>query len=51
MGAAVAWAPEPADPFAACRERFEQVLPVADSQKTQRMKHSDLERLLAEAGS
>ena len=50
MGAAVAWAPEPADPFAACHARFEQVLQVAGSQETQQMKHSDLERLLAEEG-
>ena len=33
MGAAVAWAPEPADPFAACHARFEQVLQVAGSQE------------------
>ena len=50
MGAAVAWAPEPADPFAACHARFEQMLQVAGSQETQQMKHSDLERLLAEEG-
>ena len=50
MGAAVAWAPEPADLFAACHARFEQVLQVAGSQETQRMKHSDLERLLATEG-
>ena len=50
MGSAVAWAPEPADPFAACHARFEQVLQVAGSQETQQMKHSDLERLLAEEG-
>ena len=50
MGAAVAWAPTPADPFAACHARFEQVLQVAGSQETQQMKHSDLERLLAEEG-
>ena len=50
MGAAVAWAPAPADPFAACHARFEQVLQVAGSQETQQMKHSDLERLLAEEG-
>ena len=50
MGAAVAWAPEPADPFAACHARFEQVLQVAGSQETQQMKHSDLERLLATEG-
>jgi hypothetical protein len=50
VGAAVAWAPEPADPFAACHARFEQVLQVAGSQETQQMKHSDLERLLAEEG-
>ena len=36
MGAAVAWAPEPADPFAACHARFEQVLQVAGSQETLR---------------
>ena len=50
MGAAVAWAPEPADLFAACHARFEQVLQVAGSQETQQMKHSDLERLLAAEG-
>ena len=50
MGAAVAWAPEPADPFAACHARFEQVLQVAGSQETQQMKHSELERLLAAEG-
>ena len=50
MGAAVAGAPEPADPFAACHARFEQVLQVAGSQETQQMKHSDLERLLATEG-
>ena len=46
MGAAVAWETETAaDPFVAARARFEQMLRVAGSQETQRMKHSDLERL------
>ena len=49
MGAALAWQAETAaDPFADTRAVFEQVLRVAASQETQRMKHSDLERLLAE---
>ena len=49
MGAALAWQDEPAaDPFAATRAVFEQVLQVAGSQETQRMQHSELERLLAE---
>ena len=51
MGAAPAWESEtPADPFAAARARFEQLLRVAGSEETQRMQHSDLERLLAEQG-
>ena len=51
MGAALAWETEtPADPFAAARARFEQLLRVAGSEETQRMQHSDLERLLAEQG-
>ena len=51
MGAALAWVTETAaDPFAAARARFEQLLRVAGSEETQRMKHSDLERLLAEEG-
>ena len=51
MGAALAWESEtPADPFAAARARFEQLLRVAGSEETQRMQHSDLERLLAEQG-
>ena len=33
MGAAVAWAPEPAAPFTACHARFEQMLQVAGSQE------------------
>lgn len=51
MGAAAAWATETTlDPFAGARAAFEQVLRVAGSEETQRMKHSDLERLLAEQG-
>ena len=51
MGAALAWESETAaDPFAAARARFEQLLRVAGSEETQRMQHSDLERLLAEQG-
>ena len=50
MGAALACATETADPFAATREAFENVLRVAGSEETQRMHHSDLERLLAEQG-
>ena len=51
MGAAAAWATETTvDPFAGARVAFEQVLRVAGSEETQRMKHSDLERLLAEQG-
>ena len=51
MGAALAWETEAAaDPFAAARARFEQLLRVAGSEETQRMQHSDLERLLAEQG-
>ena len=51
MGAALAWESEAAaDPFAAARARFEQLLRVAGSEETQRMQHSDLERLLAEQG-
>ena len=51
MGAALAWVPETAaDPFAAARARVEQLLRVAGSEETQRMQHSDLERLLAEQG-
>ena len=51
MGAAAAWATETTvDPFAGARAAFEQVLRVAASEETQRMKHSDLERLLAEQG-
>ena len=51
MGTAAAWASETTvDPFAAVRAAFEQVLRVAGSEETQRMKHSDLERLLAEQG-
>ena len=51
MGAVAAWATETTvDPFAAARAAFEQVLRVAGSEETQRMQHSDLERLLAEQG-
>ena len=50
MGAALACATETADSFAATREAFENVLRVAGSEETQRMQHSDLERLLAEQG-
>ena len=51
MGAAAAWATETTvDPFAGARVAFEQVLRVAGSEETQRMKHSELERLLAEQG-
>ena len=51
MGGVAAWVTETtADPFAAARAAFEHVLRVAGSQETQRMKHSDLERLLAEQG-
>ena len=51
MGAALAWAPETAgDPFAATRAAFERLLRVASSEETQRMKHSDLERLLDKEG-
>ena len=50
MGAALACATETADPFAATREAFENVLRVAGSEETHRMQHSDLERLLAEQG-
>ena len=51
MGVAAAWATETTlDPFAGARAAFEQVLRVAGSEETQRMKHSDLERLLAEQG-
>ena len=49
-GRCAACATETADPFAATREAFENVLRVAGSQETQRMQHSDLERLLAEQG-
>ena len=48
MGAATAWACEPAvDPYAATRAAFERLLRVASREETQRMQHSDLERLLA----
>ena len=50
MGVALAWPTETADPFAATRAAFENVLRVAGSQETQRMQHSDLERLLGEQG-
>ena len=50
MGAALACATETADSFAATREAFENVLRVAGSEETQRMHHSDLERLLADQG-
>ena len=51
MGAALAWAPETAgDPFADTRAAFERLLRVASSEETQRMKHSDLERLLDKEG-
>ena len=51
MGAAAVWAIETTvDPFAGARAAFEQVLRVAGGEETQRMKHSDLERLLAEQG-
>ena len=51
MGAAIAWEAETAtDPFADTRAAFERLLRVARSEETQRMKHSDLERLLAKEG-
>ena len=51
MGAAIAWEAETAtDPFADTRAAFERLLQVAGSEETQRMKHSDLERLLAKEG-
>ena len=51
MGAAIAWQAETAtDPFADTRAAFERLLRVARSEETQRMKHSDLERLLAKEG-
>ncbi len=51
MGAAIAWAPETAvDRFAATRAAFERLLRVAGREETQRMQHSDLERLLAKEG-
>ncbi len=50
MGAAAPWATEDADPFADTRATFEKILQVAGSEETQRMKHSELERLLAQQG-
>ncbi len=51
MGAAIGWACETAvDPFAATRAAFERLLRVASREETQRMQHSDLERLLAKEG-
>ena len=51
MGAALAWQAETAvDPFADTRAAFERLLRVASSEETQRMKHSDLERLLDKEG-
>ena len=51
MGTAIAWQAETAtDPFADTRAAFERLLRVARSEETQRMKHSDLERLLAKEG-
>ena len=51
MGAAIACQAEIAtDPFADTRAAFERLLRVARSEETQRMKHSDLERLLAKEG-
>lgn len=51
MGAAIAWACESAvDPFADTRAAFERLLRVASREETQRMQHSDLERLLAKEG-
>ena len=51
MGAALAWQAETAvDPFADTRAAFERLLRLASSEETQRMKHSDLERLLDKEG-
>ena len=51
MGAAVAWDAEPSDdPYAETQARFEQLLRLARSQETQRMSHSEWERLLDEEG-
>ena len=51
MGVAVAWDAEPSgDPYAETRARFEQLLRMARSRETQRMSHSEWERLLAEEG-
>ena len=51
MGAAVAWDAEPSgDRYAQTRARFEQLLRMARSAETQRMSHSEWERLLAEEG-
>ena len=51
MGAAVAWDAEPSgDRYAQTRARFEQLLRMARSGETQRMSHSEWERLLAEEG-
>ena len=51
MGAAVAWDAEPsAEPYAATRAQFEQLVRLASSVETQGMSHSEWERLLAEKG-
>ena len=51
MGAAVAWDAEPsAEPYAATRAQFEQLVLLASSVETQGMSHSEWERLLAEKG-
>ena len=51
MGAAVAWDAEPSDdPYAETQARFEQLLRTARSRETQRMSHSEWERLLAAEG-
>ena len=51
MGAAVAWDAEPSDdPYAETEARFDALLRMARSPETQRMSHSEWERLLAEEG-
>ena len=51
MGAAVAWDAEPSDdPYAETEARFDALLRMARSPETQRMSHSEWERLVAEEG-
>jgi len=50
MGAAAAQAVEAPAPFADARERFERMVAYLDSEETQGMRHSDLERELEKQG-